>query len=300
MNNYCINCGKYGHLNKQCIEPITSCGIICFNIKQMPISKIENFLYNKYVNIEEFNYKNIKFINKIDKHKDKIRFLLIQRKHSLSYIEFIRGRYIETDLLNIKYLLSYMSKEEVNKIKVTDFQILWDDLWRKTARSKAFLKELNISKNKFNHCKKNNFFDNLESNYYSPEWCFPKGRRNKYEKNLDCAKREFEEETKFTSYTILDRINFVEETFKGTNKIDYKHIYYFAGTNNTELDIITDLYEVGNIGWFTYEETINLMRPYELTKIDIIHQTYFFINTVIEKIKDNTKHSKISLMSVHD
>ena len=28
-----------------------------------------------------------------------------------------------------------------------------------------------------------------------PEWEFPKGRRNQQEKDLDCAKREFEEET---------------------------------------------------------------------------------------------------------
>ena len=31
--------------------------------------------------------------------------------------------------------------------------------------------------------------------YESPEWGFPKGRRNMHESDLDCAKREFEEET---------------------------------------------------------------------------------------------------------
>ena len=33
--------------------------------------------------------------------KDKIKFLLIRRKHSLNYIEFIRGRYDKNNLKNL-------------------------------------------------------------------------------------------------------------------------------------------------------------------------------------------------------
>jgi 8-oxo-dGTP pyrophosphatase MutT (NUDIX family) len=294
MNNYCTNCGKLGHINKDCTEPIISCGIICFNIKNIPLQKFENILYNKFIDIEEFNYKNLKSLNNIYKYKDDIKFLLIQRKHSLSYIEFIRGRYNDTDTNKLKYLFSLMSKNEVNNIKHTDFQILWDDLWKKTARSKTFLKEFTTSKNKFNNCKKNNLFDYLESKYDTPEWGFPKGRRNKYEKNLDCAIREFEEETNFKNYTLFDRINFIEETFKGTNSIKYKHIYYFAGSDSDKINDINDIYEVGSIGWYTYDETINIIRSYDYTKHDIINQTYFFIISLLEKINSTKKLSIIS------
>lgn len=284
MNNYCTNCGKSGHINKDCTEPITSCGIICFNIKNISTQKIENILYNKFIDIEDYNYKNLKFLSKIYKYKDDIKFLLIQRKHSLSYIEFIRGRYNEKDIKKIEYLFSLMSKTEVENIKTLDFQFLWDDLWKKTARSKAFLKELTISKNKFNYCKKNNFFNNLETKYDTPEWGFPKGRRNKYEKNLDCAIREFEEETNYKNYTLFDRINYMEEVFKGTNLIDYKHIYYFAGSDNDKINEINDTYEVGNIGWYTYDETLKLIRSYDVSKFDVINQTYFFLISILEKI----------------
>jgi hypothetical protein len=130
MNNYCINCNKNGHINKSCTEPITSCGLICINIKKIPIQKIEHFLYNKFIDISDFNYKNLIYLNKIYKYKDDIRFLLIQRKHSLSYIEFIRGRYNEYDINNIKYLFSLMSKDEVNQIKVNNFDYIWEDLWK--------------------------------------------------------------------------------------------------------------------------------------------------------------------------
>ncbi len=288
MNNYCTNCGKSGHTTKNCTEPIISCGIICFNIKNVPIQKIENILYNKFVDIEDFNYKNLKFLNKLYKYKDDIKFLLIQRKHSLSYIEFIRGRYNEKDNNKIKYLFSLMSKKEVSDIKNKDFQTLWDDLWKKTAGSKTFLKELTISKNKFNYCKKNNLFDELETKYETPEWGFPKGRRNKFEKNVDCAIREFEEETNYKNYILLDRINYMEETFKGTNLIDYKHIYYFAGSDSDKINDINDTYEVGNIGWYTYDETLKLIRSYDITKLDVINQTYFFIISLLEKLKITT------------
>ena len=30
--NYCTNCGKFGHINKTCKEPITSLGILCFKL----------------------------------------------------------------------------------------------------------------------------------------------------------------------------------------------------------------------------------------------------------------------------
>ena len=38
-------------------------------------------------------------------------------------------------------------------------------------------------------------FKNVKMNYFEQEWSFPKGRRNFNEFDLDCAIREFEEET---------------------------------------------------------------------------------------------------------
>jgi len=283
MENYCTNCGKIGHNNKNCTIPITSYGIICINVNTLSVQQIENFLYNKYIDIEDYNYKNLNFINKIYKYKDDVKFLLIQRKHSLSYIEFIRGRYNEKDTSNIEKLFSLMAINEIENIKNNDFQVLWDNLWRKTARNKAFLKELNMSKSKFIYCKKNNLFDKMFSNYESPEWEFPKGRKNKFEKNLDCAIREFEEETRFTNYTLYNRINCIEEVFKGSNLINYKHVYYIAGSDISVVDEICDMYEIGNIGWYSYEDVIKLLRPYSITKIDIINQLYFFIISILEK-----------------
>ena len=73
-NNYhkkivCGNCGIQGHIYKYCKEPIISLGIILFRINK---------------NIPEF--------------------LMIQRKNSVNYIEFIRGKYNLKDIDSLKRL----------------------------------------------------------------------------------------------------------------------------------------------------------------------------------------------------
>jgi hypothetical protein len=43
---YCINCGKLGHISKQCLCPIISIGIICIklNIEDLDINTIISFI----------------------------------------------------------------------------------------------------------------------------------------------------------------------------------------------------------------------------------------------------------------
>lgn len=287
MSNYCVNCGKSGHIFKNCNEPIISCGIICFKLDCIPLNKIETFFYNKFINIEDFNYDNINYYNKINFHRNDIKFLMIQRKHSLSYIEFIRGKYDENNHDKVNSMFELMSENEINNIKSLEFDQLWDTLWKETAKSKTFTKEYNNSKNKFIVLKNNNSFDNIISKYKEPEWGFPKGRRNKYENNYECANREFIEETNLNDFVQLDRINPIEETFKGTNGVKYKHIYYIAGTEQSEISYDFDNYEIGNIGWFSIDEILKLIRPYNKTKINVINQIYFFLSIISDKIKIN-------------
>lgn len=293
MNNYCINCGKNGHNSKVCNDPITSCGIICFKIDHLPIFKIEKFLFNKYINIEDYNYSHIDYYNKTNFHRKDIKFLLIQRKHSLSYIEFLRGKYDENDMNKVINMFELMGKKEVENIKNNEFECLWDNLWKDTARSKTFLKEMVLSKNKFNFLKKNNIFSTLKSKYLEPEWGFPKGRRSKYENNYECAHREFVEETNLLNYMQFDRIGTMEETFSGTDNNLYKHIYYIAGSDEDELTNNFDNYEVGNIGWFTIDQVLNLLRPYNKSKINLINQLYFFLTIVTDKINDKKNSNSI-------
>jgi len=56
--NFCNNCGKNGHIFQNCKHPITSIGLICFRM-----------------------------------YDNNIQYLMIKRKHSLGFVEFMRGKY---------------------------------------------------------------------------------------------------------------------------------------------------------------------------------------------------------------
>ena len=93
-NNFCNNCGRIGHLFHQCKNPITSIGIITFR-----------------------------------KNKNNLEYLLIKRKDSLSYVDFMRGKYPVYNKDYIVNLLSEMTNSECMKIKTRNFDELWNELW---------------------------------------------------------------------------------------------------------------------------------------------------------------------------
>lgn len=294
--NICLNCGKSGHLLKVCSEPVVSYGIICFKLaNELNINnkQIENFFYNKFLDICEFNYQNLENIKYIPMFYDKIKLLMIRRKNSLNYIEFIRGKYDIKDKQHIGKMLKYMTKEENLRIKSENFEDMWNDLWKETAKSKAYQKEFNMSKTKFEELKSNSFYELIEtdnlSTYLEPEWGFPKGRRNIAEKNLDCAVREFYEETNYSlsQMHVLERLNCLEEEYEGSNQVQYKHVYYIGTSQddeNSELNNIDNINEIGEIGWFTIPEALEKIRPYYDSRIKIIHQLYFFIINLYNQI----------------
>lgn len=263
MNNkkihYCCNCGKTGHLYRKCLSPIISLGVI--------LVKLE---------------------------KDTLKYLLIQRRDTLGFVEFMRGKY---NLENINYiytLFGIMTKTEREKILNTDFDTLWNELWM-NKNLKQYHNEYDISKQKFNMLKNGNVvkddipitFDYIhektEIKWYEPEWGFPKGRRNLRETDLDCAKREFEEETGFRpgEYCLIN-VNPVEEIFSGTNSIRYKHIYYIAkNLIDKQLSIdknnFNQVSEISTIKWFSYDEALLKIRPYNLEKKKVLQKLNEFL-----------------------
>ena len=248
---YCGNCGKKGHIYKSCLAPIISLGIILVN-----------------------------------RHFNPPKYLMIQRRDTLGFLEFMRGKYSANNINYIKKLFKIMTKKERELILKNEFDTLWDKLWMKNDNRYSF-NEYKLSKSKFEMFKKgmqiNNtivsfgtIHNNIPIIYDSPEWGFPKGRRNLYETDMDCAIREFEEETGLNSkqYNILLDVNRFNESFSGSNNIRYKHIYYIAELIDT--DIILNpfnkhqLTEIGNINWYKYEECINIIRPYNIEKKNVI------------------------------
>tara|TARA_B100000282_G_scaffold216176_1_gene160067 strand:- start:154 stop:945 length:792 start_codon:yes stop_codon:yes gene_type:complete len=260
MENYCNNCGNYGHHYKNCKYPILSYGII---------------LYNR-------------------KDKNNVKIVLIEKKNSLSYIEFLRGKYSINNTKYIQLLFDRMNIDEKNKILKNDFDDLWKNLWKNYDKiNDCIKKEYCCSKNKFYILKKNNIFDKIDihnENYDENEWEIPKGRRNNFELNKNCAIREFKEETNIDNdkYNIINNIVPLSESYKSINNVRYKHNYYIAKIKeDVELKIDSNnknqLLEVKTIKWCNRDECINKIRKYDITKINVINQFFNFI----ENLDDN-------------
>jgi len=123
-----------------------------------------------------------------------------------------------------------------------------------------------------------------DTKWPTPEWGFPKGRRNYQENDLICGLREFEEETGYDKNTISIIKNLLpfEETFVGSNLKSYKHIYYIGYMNSAQYPTNTfQKSEVSKLSWFTLEECKNYIRDYNLEKIDMIIK----IDKLLEKYR---------------
>ena len=90
----CKNCNSMGHTYRDCPHPISSYGIICFTV-------IAN----------------------------EIHYLMIQRKNSLSFMEFIKGNYKSMDFSKINTLIQSMTIEEQNILNCDNFDIIWEKIY---------------------------------------------------------------------------------------------------------------------------------------------------------------------------
>ena len=112
------------------------------------------------------------------------------------------------------------------------------------------------------------------TNWLCPEWGFPKGRRNINERDINCAMREFYEETGYNKnqISIIKNISPIEEIFFGSNYKSYKHKYYLALFNDDINDKSNKIQEseVSQLKWLSLNECLENIRYYNFEKKEII------------------------------
>jgi 8-oxo-dGTP pyrophosphatase MutT (NUDIX family) len=266
MESYCNNCGKIGHMYNQCKIPITSFGVIVFR-----------------VNPETNEYE----------------YLMIRRKDTLGYIDFMRGKYSTYNKYYILNMIMQMTSEEKELLKTGDFNLMWKKLWGSNAFLNKYKTEEISSKEKYDMLysgiySKNESYTLIdlidETNkgeiWVEPEWGFPKGRRNYQENDYQCAIREFCEETGYPSSVLKNIQNIFpfEEIFIGSNYKSYKHKYYLMYMDYEESCNTTHKfqhYEVSKLEWKTYENCIASIRSYNLEKKKVITN----IHNTLQKYK---------------
>jgi ADP-ribose pyrophosphatase YjhB (NUDIX family) len=238
-----------GHLIQKCKSPIVSYGVIVYDMTRR-------------------------------------KYLMICRSKSFGYIEFVSGEYSLHNVHQIQLLIDEMSIDEKNKILSNDdFYCIWNDIWcRKAIEEKSRQKFLALKRGVLvdgEFITLQSLIEKSTTNWLTPEWEFPKGRKNYKEKIIDCALREFSEETGYTpkDIKILENVSLFEEIFIGSNVKVYKHRYYLSIlTGDTPANEFQHS-EISLLDWKTYDECLESIRDYNVEKISIIQN----VNSLVTK-----------------
>jgi 8-oxo-dGTP pyrophosphatase MutT (NUDIX family) len=310
-----------GHFSKDCRDPITSWGIILVKLDGYTDMKIDHNPGTKIDKLTEVKMETTNDYKKASILTERLKFLLISRKHSLGYVEFVMGRYNLTNIDHLSFLIQQMMPHEIEKIKknIDNFGALWEDLWGDKAYKGKLAQECTKSMNHFNKLNDNKSVDitlnflleNIKTipTYCKPEYGFPKGRKNRSENDRDCAVREFCEESGYTldDIKIIDEIDPIIEEFNGTNGVRYRHIYYVAECITDKEPTLTgnenQKYEIGSVEFATYNDIKYMIREYHMERKNIITRLFFYYlqKLMVSKcilrteLENNTKQQKIAL-----
>jgi len=275
----CTNCGQLGHAYRACLSPVTSYGMILFRVKA-------NW------NQAQVLLQNPNSINGLDNYQPAIEYLLIQRRDSIGFVDLMRGKYKLQDVEYIRKQLLGTTQAERKRLLTVPFEELWSELWGISTdqQGQSYRSEKEFSRMKMDTLRAGyvheatgetvslaTMIESTPCMWSVPEWGFPKGRRDFRETDFQCALREVKEETGLLENEIcpIRNLHPIQESFFGSNNIHYCHKYFIAYVSSQE-DVLMDMTnehmsrEVGNIGWFSLENALSIIRPENVEKREIL------------------------------
>nr|WRJ69707.1 putative NUDIX hydrolase [Oceanusvirus sp.] len=255
----CANCGAKGHVFRECADPIISCGIICHRVVG-----------------------------------GTAQYLVVQRKDSYAFVEFMRGKYDSANKGYVSRLFGSMTPEERALVSRNRFDSLWKILWNGFSKAKS-RPEYEDAARKFGVLKSgllgydiDSLMKESELNARTePEWGFPKGRRNiSTESDTDCAIREMNEETGIDRDNIVldDQSCHFEETFIGNNGVWYRHVYYLATLADPNSPLYPCDREIKEARWVGSNELVRLMNDCP-SRVEVFKR--------VRRIVENTEQSSL-------
>lgn len=286
----CSNCSGKGHLFKDCKKPIQSYGILGWSLRP----KDGSSLYEAAYSTTSDRFSLMRGLYKTGQYD--LCVCLIQRRHTISYEAFIRGKY---DLDELQTHLERMTVSERAEILEKSWDLLYDNIMNdKGVDSKAnnyMIRERQRAKQ---------LYDSVIGEFprvidaeliHEPTWEFPKGRKFVHETEDMCAFREFEEETSipFCDVSPATMENqpmiWIEEQFCGLNKRMYYNRYMVALIDHRSKGPFLDetnhgqCAEVQNAKWFSYEEAMDTLHSFHPEKIECLRQSHDIIKKVLNE-----------------
>ena len=217
-----------------------------------------------------------------------LEFLLIQRRDSLGFIELIRGRFKTNDVDYIILHLKGITENERERYRDGPFDVLWNSLWGLNVNH-LYKNEFENAKAKWETIHKgvtdaqgkfwtvDDMIAAAGSPQATPEWGFPKGRRDAQESDYVCAMREMFEETGVKEKDVIPIQNLepLTESFLGSNHVHYCHKYYLVWVPsdlNIHFDSSNDHMrrEISNIQWFPLDQAVARIRPENVEKREVL------------------------------
>lgn len=252
-----------------------------------------------------------------------VEILLIKKRFTYYFFSLVMGKYKRNDSKYIKYLFDNMSYSEKIDVLGMQFSNLWYRIFLCNPEKHFNISDIynahniKMSEERYSNAeiykkffeKKNKFEQNFtkdggkklrnliqQSSDAEIIWEIPKGGKNEKETNIDCAIREFYEETSvsYDKYKIFYDIDPVVDTIIDVD-VMYKSIYYIAGLKgdlNPKINFknFDQISEVEQIKWVSLDE-IKFMCLNKNTHNKLIN----LYKQIIKKFKDSQKIKRLDV-----
>ena len=221
-------------------------------------------------------------------NKKRYELLMVKKKYTYAYARLINSNLNITNLSLISTLLNNVNNYEKSLLLSYDFGKIWYHLYNVDPDLQLCEEYMSqrYREMKSRFMKMINFIGReimtkliINSYYSDSEWEIPKGRKELREGKINCAIREFAEETGIyhNRYDIIDPIY---ESYKRViikNKIEYNMHYYTA--------------------YIPYEEC-HLLRPNQVNYTEIMDIAFMDINEIrfVDKTKDKLLYKFCKIM----
>ena len=189
------------------------------------------------------------------------KYLIVQNRDTEAFIYFFFSNVPKWTAKYCAKVFKEFTMDEKNRLLYYPFHELYLDLYVSHDVNK-FKNKYNIAKRNYDFFHTNNWMKTIlkTSSFKHANWLFPKGRIEKNETEIDCAIREFYEETNIS-------LNDYKEKIDTSKYIIYKQFKTFYRFHLNNKLFILDIPEKKDIK-YTYFS--NIIRPLSISN-EILH-----------------------------